>query len=288
MATTDRPALGVIVGNRDFFPDRLVTEARADVEKLFDELGIEEDPWRYAHDEPWRLALNRAYNDRAERIVGRRLLSETPSDPSRAWPGVKGLHDVFEAKNVWRAGSWWLQQSAHSEEELTALLDRVEQRDIRKFILPDNWDEEKERLSALGSKPPLYRGQRGPVTLEQDGDEFALTFGPDFDCDPVAACAFTGSVDGNVLTGSNGGVADAEGGTYESSFVATWDPVDHIEGTGGCHCHLNSLHPPGFDGVGSSQKLVRTFGTHDSYHAGFLDQFHHFSFVHILFSQCSG
>ncbi|MAT68591.1 MAG: fucose isomerase [Planctomycetaceae bacterium] len=36
----DSPTLGVIVGNRDFFPDQLVTEARADIEKLFGELGI--------------------------------------------------------------------------------------------------------------------------------------------------------------------------------------------------------------------------------------------------------
>jgi len=33
--------LGVIFGNRDFFPDRLVPDARADVAKLFTELGIE-------------------------------------------------------------------------------------------------------------------------------------------------------------------------------------------------------------------------------------------------------
>ena len=33
--------LGVIVGNRDFFPDRLVTEARADMLKLFKEMDIE-------------------------------------------------------------------------------------------------------------------------------------------------------------------------------------------------------------------------------------------------------
>ena len=33
--------LGVIVGNRDFFPDQLVTEARRDVERLFAELDIE-------------------------------------------------------------------------------------------------------------------------------------------------------------------------------------------------------------------------------------------------------
>lgn len=34
------PTLGVIYGNRDFFPDPLVTEARADMARLFAELGI--------------------------------------------------------------------------------------------------------------------------------------------------------------------------------------------------------------------------------------------------------
>ncbi len=34
------PTLGVLYGNRDFFPDQLVTEARADVEALFAKLGI--------------------------------------------------------------------------------------------------------------------------------------------------------------------------------------------------------------------------------------------------------
>src|SRR5580765_1393360 len=34
------PTLGVLYGNRDFFPDLLVTEARADIAKLFEKLGI--------------------------------------------------------------------------------------------------------------------------------------------------------------------------------------------------------------------------------------------------------
>src|SRR4029077_8036792 len=34
------PALGVIYGNRDFFPDQLVTEARADIAKGFAKLCI--------------------------------------------------------------------------------------------------------------------------------------------------------------------------------------------------------------------------------------------------------
>ncbi len=36
-----RATLGVIVGNRDFFPDRLVTEGRADILSLFKEMDIE-------------------------------------------------------------------------------------------------------------------------------------------------------------------------------------------------------------------------------------------------------
>lgn len=134
-------------------------------ECVYDELGVPEDYWRYDHDEAWRLELNKAYNDRAEAIVGRRLLDERPGDPSRCYPAVKGLADVFEAKNVWHDWSWWLQQSANTEDELAALLDRVEARDIRRFILPENWDEEKARLLALGVQPPRYRGQRGPVTF---------------------------------------------------------------------------------------------------------------------------
>ena len=134
-------------------------------ECVYAELGIEEDFWRYGHDQDWRLSLNRAYNDKAEKIVGRRLLSEKPDDPALHNPPVKGQHDVFEARNVWNAGSWWLEQSAHSEDELRALLDRVDARDIRAFILPENWEEEKARLMARGVKPGLYRGQRGPVTF---------------------------------------------------------------------------------------------------------------------------
>ena len=39
-ATQLRPVLGVIYGNRDFFPDQLVTEARRDMAELFQKLGI--------------------------------------------------------------------------------------------------------------------------------------------------------------------------------------------------------------------------------------------------------
>ncbi|MFW6163036.1 MAG: uroporphyrinogen decarboxylase family protein [Planctomycetota bacterium] len=137
-------------------------------ECVFAELGLAYDAWRYQHDEAWALDLNQAYNDRAERIVGRRLLREEPRPTRRSYPAHKGLHDVFEARNVWHAGSWWLHPSAHDEAGLAALLDRVEERldgDFRSFLLPEGWDEAKAELMPQGIKPRLYRGQRGPVTF---------------------------------------------------------------------------------------------------------------------------
>jgi uroporphyrinogen decarboxylase len=136
-------------------------------ECVFDELGVEEDYRRLEDDEAWRLELCRRYNDRAEAIVGRRLLGETKNDPTLYWPRLKGLHDIFEAENKWIDRSWWLQQAADTPDELAALLDRVEKRleDLRAFLLPDNWESEKERLTGRGAKVPLYRGQRGPITF---------------------------------------------------------------------------------------------------------------------------
>ena len=38
---TSTPSLGVIIGNRDFFPDQLVTEARKDIANLFQQRGLQ-------------------------------------------------------------------------------------------------------------------------------------------------------------------------------------------------------------------------------------------------------
>lgn len=137
-------------------------------ECVFHELGVAEDFWRLESDLTWRAELAKAYNDRAEKIVGRRLLNDRPHDPALVYPTVKGLHDLFEGKNFWHDRSWWLQQSVHTPDELSALLDRVERRldgDLRAFLLPANWEAQKARLTARGVTPPLYRHQRGPITF---------------------------------------------------------------------------------------------------------------------------
>jgi len=136
-------------------------------ECVWTELGIAEDWYRLTHDRAFCVELNRQYNDISEKIVGRRLLGETPPSGAPGWPAVKELHDIFEGKNVWHDWSYWLQQAADSPDELEALLDRVEARleDLRAFLLPPEWDERKADLLAAGSKPPRYRGQRGPITF---------------------------------------------------------------------------------------------------------------------------
>ena len=137
---------------------------------VFAELGLELDWKRYNENPDWQLKLNREYNDKAEKIVGKRPLSE-----SRSWVeyhaggAVKDLHHIFETDNVWdeTSQSWWLQQAATTADELEALLDRVAERltDLRSFLLTDQWAMEKERLEKEGRSLPLYRHQRGPVTF---------------------------------------------------------------------------------------------------------------------------
>lgn len=198
-------------------------------ECVFDELGVEQDWWRFQYsDKAWGLDLSRRYNDLAEKIVGRRLLRETPEDPARQWPEIKGLHDIFEAENVWEGGatgSWWLKQSAHTPEELVQLLDRVEQRlaNLRDFLLPEGWSEEKRRLGALGCKVPLYRGQRGPCTFACSifGAENLLLLAFD---DPALFSRLSDTIGRAILARAR--VIDEEAGYDEASAPRGWSWAD--------------------------------------------------------------
>jgi len=138
-------------------------------ECVFAELGEPENWHGLFHDEVYYLPLHRRYNDLSERIVGRRLLRETPEDTAPPLPRVAALFDIFEASNEWHeAGmSYWLKQSADTPDELAALLDRVEARleNLREFLLPPDWAEAKAKRLAAGGSMPRYRSQRGPVTF---------------------------------------------------------------------------------------------------------------------------
>lgn len=134
-------------------------------ECVFAELGEEGTPWAPIPRER-RLELNKRYNDRAEKVVGRRLLRETLPDPRSEFPYVKRIGEVFGGSYVYENDTEWLTQSVSTPEELEKLLDRVESMDLREFMLPANWESEKKRIyEEFGRRPGTMRGIRGPVTL---------------------------------------------------------------------------------------------------------------------------
>ncbi|MGI5900262.1 MAG: uroporphyrinogen decarboxylase family protein [Christensenellales bacterium] len=139
---------------------------RMNTECIFDELGIEvAHPW----DEPapedmhkWR----RMYNDKAEMVVGRRLLQEDCPPADARHPYVKRIGEAFGGEYVFTNYTEWLEKGANDYKSLEKILDRVETMDYRQFMLPENWESEKKRISeTYGTKPPLLRHIRGPVTL---------------------------------------------------------------------------------------------------------------------------
>lgn len=136
---------------------------------IFAELGLSMPPEADTEvTDPYQVdkALRVAYNDRAEELIGRRCFPEDdrPENPF-PFPGVKGITDLFEAETRHVGGTWWVMESAHNPRELEALLDRVEARDPREVLFPDNWEAECRRIfEATGRKPRLGGHIRGPVT----------------------------------------------------------------------------------------------------------------------------
>ncbi len=135
-------------------------------EAIFSELGHPFNLRRLEEDYEFVRSAAWAYNDKAERIVGRRLLDETAYDPSRRFPKVKPLEEVFGCRNVWESESWWALPAAGTPQELERLLDRVEQLDLEAEMFPPDWEAACRRIyEQHGLRPFLKLDLRGPVTL---------------------------------------------------------------------------------------------------------------------------
>lgn len=93
-----------------------------------------------------RIELNKRYNDKAEKIVGRRLLREEFPEPEEIHPPIRGIGEVFGGRYVFDGNTEWLKGSCSTPDELEKVLDRVEKMDLREFILPPNWESEKKRI----------------------------------------------------------------------------------------------------------------------------------------------
>lgn len=134
-------------------------------ECVFDELGIAGHPWDEHSIEEMKI-WNKLYNDKAERIVGKRLLQEEFLPEDARFPYVKRIGEVFGSQYVWQHHTEWLEKGIHSYQELEKILDRVETMNYREFMLPDNWESEKKRIfEKYGIRPSANRWIRGPVTL---------------------------------------------------------------------------------------------------------------------------
>ena len=134
-------------------------------ECVFAELDEPGEPWGTT-ELPRRLELNKRYNDKAEKIVGRRLLRQAAEEFDAPFPQIRPIGEVFGGEYVLENGTLWLRSSCGAPKELESLLDRVEKLDLRQFILPANWDTEKRRIyEESGKRPSPWRALRGPVTL---------------------------------------------------------------------------------------------------------------------------
>ena len=132
---------------------------------IFDELG---EPFERPENLPYRkkIELTKRYNDKAEKIVGRRLLNEDFQVKDALLPPIRHIGEVFGGKYVDNGKSEWLLQSCSNMKELETMLDRVEKMDLREFILPSDWERKKKRIfEKYGRKPDIWRSLRGPVTL---------------------------------------------------------------------------------------------------------------------------
>ncbi len=134
-------------------------------ECVFAELDEPGNPWGHTPREH-RMELNKRYNDKAEQIVGRRLLQEYIPPQEEQFPPIRQIGEVFGGRYVFNGQSTWLEGSCKTPKELETLLSGIEKMDLSSFILPPNWNAEKTRLyEKYGQKPSLARGVRGPVTL---------------------------------------------------------------------------------------------------------------------------
>jgi uroporphyrinogen decarboxylase len=133
-----------------------------------DELGVDINPWM---PNPPMLMQKYAkqYNDKAEKIVGKRLLTEEYPSKSEHFPKIKRIGEIFGGRYFFSGGSEYLEGHVQEPKDLEKLLDNVEKIDMRDFAFPPDWDRKiRELHESTGLKPEprdLGRHIRGPCTL---------------------------------------------------------------------------------------------------------------------------
>lgn len=89
-------------------------------ECVFAELREEGEPWGYTPAER-RLELNKRYNEKAIKIIGRPLLSENLPEPNDShFPEFRQIGEVFGDRYVFDGKTTWLEGSLSTARELEA------------------------------------------------------------------------------------------------------------------------------------------------------------------------
>lgn len=137
---------------------------------LWQELGMPMDP-RYYEDPEVHVRLNRMYNDKAEEMVGRRILPETFIPPADDLPRPMRIEEILGSTITTIPGSEeingadWVRESVHSVRELEERIEHVRSLNLRDVVFPPGFFEGLERLrTRYGVEPRLGMGIRGPVT----------------------------------------------------------------------------------------------------------------------------
>ncbi|MCL2479847.1 MAG: hypothetical protein FWF22_10115, partial [Treponema sp.] len=133
-----------------------------------DELEVDIDPWQPNPPELMQKYAKR-YNDKAEKIVGKRLLREEYHKRNELFPEIKRIGDIFGGRYFYHNGSEYLEGTIQTAADLEKVLDRVDKTDIEEFVMPPDWDSRvKSTFEKTGIKPdPRQFGRhiRGPCTL---------------------------------------------------------------------------------------------------------------------------
>lgn len=132
---------------------------------VFAELGEDGPAWGevpYAR----RVDVNRRYNDKAERIIGKRILQEDFPPEDATYPKRREFGEIFGAEYRYDGNYTWMTTGPNTPDALEQKLDEIEKLDLRAFVLPDNWEKEKKRIfETYGILPPRFTNFRGPTTF---------------------------------------------------------------------------------------------------------------------------
>ena len=133
-----------------------------------DELGVKLNTWMPNPPEIMRECARR-YNDKAEKSVGKRLVSEEYPARREFFPEIKRIGEFFGGRYFFKDGSEYLEGSVETPQDLEKLLDKTEKIDAWSFAFPPDWQKKIDEVyKKTGLKPEprdLGRHIRGPCTL---------------------------------------------------------------------------------------------------------------------------